>query len=51
MSARHVVYENGKRVSISIPIEEYEHLLTHFVDDKESVITVFPVGHRRDVYR
>ena len=28
MSARHVVYENGKRVSIIIPIEEYEHLLT-----------------------
>ena len=28
MSARYVVYENGKRVSIIIPIKEYEHLLT-----------------------
>ena len=28
MSVRYVVYENGKRVSIIIPIEGYEHLLT-----------------------
>jgi hypothetical protein len=28
LSARYVVYENGKCVSIIIPIEEYEHLLT-----------------------
>jgi hypothetical protein len=28
LSVRYVVYENGKRVSIIIPIEEYEHLLT-----------------------
>ena len=27
MSARYVVDENGKRVSVILPVEEYEHML------------------------
>lgn len=34
MSARYVVDENGKRVSVIIPIEEYEHLLTSWTIKK-----------------
>jgi hypothetical protein len=34
VSARCVVYENGKRVSVIVPIEEYEHLLTSWTMKK-----------------
>ena len=34
MSARCVVYENDKRVSVIIPTEEYEHLLTSWTMKK-----------------
>ena len=36
MSARYVVDENGKRVSIILPIEEYERLIEELEDAEDA---------------